>query len=176
MSVYDDIRAERERAHEKHRETSMEVQPPDALLRLAILMEEVGEVAEEFNEARHRGGPVDLAALRKELIQVGAMAASWADSCAGALPTEPPEALRVRLRAAQDRIGVLEAALLPFAEHGNSFSEEPDCGCDDEDYLGWRNIQVGHFRRAGEAMGFRTRPSGAQAGKNDVAGYLKDVE
>ena len=38
------------------------------------------KVAKEFNEARHRGGPVDLPALRKELIQTAAMAVAWADA------------------------------------------------------------------------------------------------
>jgi NTP pyrophosphatase (non-canonical NTP hydrolase) len=91
MDIYDEIRAERDRAHAKHAETSMEAQPIDALLRLAILMEEVGEVAKEFNEARHRaarGGPdLDITALRKELIQTAAMATAWADACGAELET-----------------------------------------------------------------------------------------
>lgn len=81
MSVYDEIRAERERAHAKHGATSMEQAPVDSHDRLAILTEEIGEVAKEFNDARHRGGPIDRVALRKELIQVAAMAAAWADAC-----------------------------------------------------------------------------------------------
>ena len=83
-SVYVEIANERERAHRKHQATSMEAQPVDAILRLAILMEEVGEVAKEFNEARHRGDETpDLVAVRKELVQVAAMAACWADNIAG---------------------------------------------------------------------------------------------
>lgn len=78
-TIYDEMRAERQRAHAKHGETSMESYPTDSLDRLAILLEEVGEVAKEFNEARHRQGPVSLAALRKELVQVATMAAAWAD-------------------------------------------------------------------------------------------------
>lgn len=77
--IYAEVSAERERAHAKHGRTSMESQPADAPMRLSILMEEVGEVAKEFNEGRHRGEGPDLAALRAELIQVAAMSSAWAD-------------------------------------------------------------------------------------------------
>jgi hypothetical protein len=79
VSVWDEAAAERARAHALHGENSMEGLPIDDWLRLAILMEEVGEVAKEFNEARHRGTGLDHAALRTELIQVAAMAGAWAD-------------------------------------------------------------------------------------------------
>lgn len=52
--------------------------------RLAILIEEVGEVANALNE-RRVGKPFDLLA---ELVQVAAVAAAWAESLAG----EGPEA------------------------------------------------------------------------------------
>lgn len=55
MSVWDECQAERERAHAKHGDTSMESLAVDDLTRLTVLMEEVGEVASEFNEARHYG-------------------------------------------------------------------------------------------------------------------------
>jgi NTP pyrophosphatase (non-canonical NTP hydrolase) len=62
----------------------MESLPVDDLTRLTVLMEEVGEVAREFNEARHRQAQsnpgLDRYAIRKELIQVAAMAAAWADA------------------------------------------------------------------------------------------------
>lgn len=80
MSIWDEIHAERVRAHEKHRATSMESMPwldPDGARR-DIITEEVGEVAKEFNEARHEGREVDAQRLRKELIQVAAMTAAWA--------------------------------------------------------------------------------------------------
>lgn len=77
--VYAEVRAERERAHAKHGHTSMESCPPDDYRRLAILAEEVGEVAREFNEGHHRGTGPDLDLLRKELIQTAAMATAWAD-------------------------------------------------------------------------------------------------
>lgn len=80
LSIYGEILAERERAHAKHGATSMERFPVDDMNRLAILVEEVGEVSKEFNEARHDARPLDLYRLRKELIQVGAMAAAWADA------------------------------------------------------------------------------------------------
>lgn len=78
MSIYDEVRAERERAHAKHGKQSMETQPVDGPIRMTILMEEVGEVAREFNEAQ--GGSLDRSALRAELLQVAAMATAWADA------------------------------------------------------------------------------------------------
>jgi hypothetical protein len=98
VTIYDEIAAERERAHAKHGATSMEMLPAVDMTRLSVLGEEYGEVCREFNEARHRQHrgllpqeerekSVDLAALRRELIQVAAMAAAWADAIAGgALP------------------------------------------------------------------------------------------
>lgn len=79
MSIYAEVREERERAHAKHGDTSMESCAPDDYRRLAILAEEIGEVAREFNEGHHRGTGPDLVRLRKELIQVAAMAVAWAD-------------------------------------------------------------------------------------------------
>ena len=88
--IYSEVRNERERAHAKHGETSMEGLPVTDMTRLSVLMEEVGEVAREFNEARHRQHQrllpehervlaIDHVALRAELIQVAAMATAWAD-------------------------------------------------------------------------------------------------
>lgn len=84
--VFDEARAERARAHVKHGVTSMESTPAHDPTgrRFRILTEEVGEVAEEFNDAEHEGRPVDLAQLRTELIQVAAMAGAWADACSDA--------------------------------------------------------------------------------------------
>lgn len=85
--IWTEVAAERERAHAKHRDTSMEQQPVDALLRLSILTEEVGEVAKEMNDARHFGR-LDHAALRKELIQVAAMAGAWAAALTSVVEAE----------------------------------------------------------------------------------------
>lgn len=81
--VFDQARAERARAHAKHGERSMESTPPTDPTgrRYRILCEEVGEIAQEFNDAEHDRRPVDLARLRDELIQVAAMAGAWADAC-----------------------------------------------------------------------------------------------
>lgn len=84
-----EVQTERERAHAKHQDTSMEAFPADDLNRLAILDEETGEVAKEFNEARHDGRRVDLVKLRNELIQVAAMAMAWADACGQTADAEP---------------------------------------------------------------------------------------
>lgn len=81
--IFAEVRAERHRAHLKHGDTSMESSPATDPVgrRHRVLVEEVGEVAKEFNDAEHDGRPVDLAKVRKELIQVAAMAAAWADAC-----------------------------------------------------------------------------------------------
>jgi hypothetical protein len=80
--VYDEIHAERLRAHAKHGDTSMEGLDVADPVRLGVLTEEVGEVARALNEARHRG-ELDGQQLRRELIQVAAMATAWADVLSG---------------------------------------------------------------------------------------------
>jgi len=82
--IWEDVRAERIRAHRKHGDTSMESSSPldPTGRRFRILTEELGEVAQEFNDAEHDRRAVDLALLHKELIQVAAMAGAWADACA----------------------------------------------------------------------------------------------
>jgi hypothetical protein len=82
LDIYREVRAERERAHAKHGETSMESADPldPAGVRRDIIMEEVGEISREYNEARHERRPVDPAALRSELVQLAAMAVAWADA------------------------------------------------------------------------------------------------
>lgn len=82
--IWTEVHAERERAHAKHGDKSMEAAPWTAERRLRILLEEVGEVAREFNDAEIEGRRVDAAAVRRELLQVAAMAGAWADVC----PTE----------------------------------------------------------------------------------------
>lgn len=66
------VECETLRAHEKHGPESMISPDVDPGMRLAILVEEVGEVARAltYDEA-------DLANLREELVQVAAMATSW---------------------------------------------------------------------------------------------------
>jgi hypothetical protein len=98
-SIWRRVASERDNAHAKHGATSMESMPSDDPTgrRLRILLEEVGEVAKEFNDAEHEGRDVNLGLLMKELIQVAAMAGAWADAC--------DDALRARFVAA----GVEEA-------------------------------------------------------------------
>lgn len=81
--IWDAVRDERARAHAKHGDTSMESTPATdpSGRRMRILLEEFGEVAQEFNDAEHEQRPVNLAHVRKELIQVAAMAGAWADAC-----------------------------------------------------------------------------------------------
>ena len=90
-NVYNQIHAERVRAHEKHGAHGNSRE--DAYWTndewLAILMEEVGEVAHELTydaryqaELRADADPTETRkrALRKELVQVAAMAAAWIDA------------------------------------------------------------------------------------------------
>jgi NTP pyrophosphatase (non-canonical NTP hydrolase) len=69
------VRAERERAHLKHgaRGNSREDQPWDEKEWLPILVEEVGEVAHLLT---YDADP-NPRTLRKELVQVAAMASAW---------------------------------------------------------------------------------------------------
>lgn len=76
---YTDFAQERIRAHAKHGKNSMEQDMPTER-RLAILVEEVGEAAKEINDGVLAGEGADLVKLRKELVQVGAMAAAWIDA------------------------------------------------------------------------------------------------
>lgn len=72
------IQAEATRAHLRHRQQSMLGPHRTNGDRLAILVEEVGEVARELTY--DHGGPHGRRAeLVKELIQVAAMAASWVE-------------------------------------------------------------------------------------------------
>lgn len=78
MSVYDDIRLERERAFKLHGEASIERLPADAPEWLAILTEEVGEVARALLESD--SDPRLSSDLYAELIQVAAVASAWAEA------------------------------------------------------------------------------------------------
>lgn len=77
------IQAEATRAHLKHGDRSMLGPHYTSGDRLAILMEEVGEVAHEltYDQGGLEGGRRDE--LVKELIQVAAMAASWVEVLEG---------------------------------------------------------------------------------------------
>jgi len=85
------IQAEAARAHLKHGEHSMLGTHYSSGDRLAILVEEVGEVAHELTY--DQGGPGVGEGRRdelvKELIQVAAMAASWVEYLAGGAAGEP---------------------------------------------------------------------------------------
>ncbi len=73
------IQAEATRAHLKHGEHSMLGPHYSSGDRLAILMEEVGEVAHELTYDQDG----DRDKLVKELIQVAAMAATWIEHLEG---------------------------------------------------------------------------------------------
>lgn len=71
-SCHASILAERVRQDQKWGEQN---HPP--IEWLAILTEEVGELAKEVNEHRWRERPDSLAKLRAELVQVAAVAVAW---------------------------------------------------------------------------------------------------
>jgi NTP pyrophosphatase (non-canonical NTP hydrolase) len=77
------VQAEATRAYLRHGANSMLNRFQSDERRLAILTEEVGEVARELNEAAIHERPVDGDLLVKELIQVAAMAASWVEAIEG---------------------------------------------------------------------------------------------
>ena len=79
----DAIQAEATRAHLRHGGHSMLGPSQTDDRRLAILTEEVGEVARELNDAAIEGRPADRDKLVNELIQVSAMAASWVEYLEG---------------------------------------------------------------------------------------------
>lgn len=79
----DAIQAEATRAHLRHGEHSMLGQAVTDDRRLSILTEEVGEIARELNDAAIEGRPVNRDQLVKELIQAGAMCASWVEALEG---------------------------------------------------------------------------------------------
>lgn len=75
--LYREVLAARRKAHAKHGENSIEVEPADSPRWLAILVEEVGEIA----NAQTYDGPKEN--LRAELIDVLAVASAWVDSLDG---------------------------------------------------------------------------------------------
>ena len=82
---YSDMHRERIRAHDKHKDKpggSMEMKDHDDPDWLAVLTEELGEVAKVLCDHRH--GLMDDDGrdeeLREELIQLGAMCAAWVDA------------------------------------------------------------------------------------------------
>ncbi len=77
MSIYDEIQAESERALAKFPTDVYAVS--SEVIKLSVLMEEVGEVAREFCDRRINPDGFE-ARLREELIQVASVAARWAAS------------------------------------------------------------------------------------------------
>jgi len=76
------VQAEAVRAHVLHGRNSMLYRYQSHERRLAILTEEVGEVAKELNEG-HINGQLNRSDLVKELIQVAAMALTWVEALEG---------------------------------------------------------------------------------------------
>lgn len=95
---YDEIHAERIRAHDKHDHNggSMERKDWSHPIWLAVVGEEFGEVARVLCEDQLGNEPKPAMALRGELVQLGAMVAAWIDAIdrAGWRPIDPAAVLR----------------------------------------------------------------------------------
>lgn len=102
-SVYDEIVAERVRAHEKHGDNSAEVWPFDHPDWLAVLVEEVDEVGDELEDTGSVGTLFDAQILLAAAVrQAGYHARRLCDDDRGrsrhAAPAIPnPRALRAEL-------------------------------------------------------------------------------
>jgi NTP pyrophosphatase (non-canonical NTP hydrolase) len=81
-SPYSAFHRERIRAHAKHveRDGSMEQKDWDHPIWLAVVTEEVGEVARVLCDSELGLSEDAKKALREELVQVGAMVAAWVDA------------------------------------------------------------------------------------------------
>lgn len=70
-ALYREVQDARRKAHEKHGANSIEVASPDSPRWLAILVEEIGEVANSLTYDGPTGN------LRAELIDILAVASAW---------------------------------------------------------------------------------------------------
>ena len=79
---YSTIHRERIRAHDKHKASggSMEVKSWDDSIWLAVVAEEMGEVARILCDTALGLYEDPRPFLREELVQVGAMVAAWIDA------------------------------------------------------------------------------------------------
>jgi NTP pyrophosphatase (non-canonical NTP hydrolase) len=70
-AIYREVQHARLKAHEKHGENSIEVEPASSPRWLAILVEEVGEIANALTYDGPKGN------LRAELVDVLAVGSAW---------------------------------------------------------------------------------------------------
>jgi hypothetical protein len=84
------VQAEATGAHAKHGSKSMLYGSDDR--RIRILLEEVGEVARELNDAEIEERPVDRDKIVRELLQSAAMCLTWVEAKEGGHPDAPPPA------------------------------------------------------------------------------------
>jgi NTP pyrophosphatase (non-canonical NTP hydrolase) len=75
--LLDDIEVEQTAADDYHGARSVSNLAADDPTLATILIEEVGEVAREFNEAALARRGVDLDRLRDELVQVASISLGW---------------------------------------------------------------------------------------------------
>ena len=81
-AVYDEVHAERNSAHTKHgaKGNSRENATWNEGEWLAVIVEEVGEVAHELTYDTERSTVEKAQRMHDELVQVAAMACAWIDS------------------------------------------------------------------------------------------------
>lgn len=77
-SIVEDIKLERDRQKSKFGKDQYKEKSDDRCL--AILVEEVGEAANELNGQHSGNEPLDYTRLRKELIQVATVTMAWIDA------------------------------------------------------------------------------------------------
>jgi len=85
LAVFGLVAAERGRQEAGFGNTGRDLsgQTMDPHQKLAVLVEEVGEVSQELNDATEGGRPVWTDHLRAELVQVAACAVAWLESMDG---------------------------------------------------------------------------------------------
>lgn len=111
--IGEEVAAERARAAAKHGDTSMEAQPWDAPIRLAVLAEEVGEAADEITThgPAAKGRRADQARSALLTAAQGRVAKALNDARHEQRPVDP-EALRRALREVAS-VALTWAALAP---------------------------------------------------------------
>jgi len=110
-----DIKEERHRQNEKwKREPGEWVSHP--FVKLGVLAEEFGEVARALLERS------PIAHLKKELIQVAAVAAAWAEDCDSGMETK----LHMGVSNREDEIRVLARDLLALCKKGPDHASSSD--------------------------------------------------
>lgn len=110
MSIYDEIAAERARAAALHGDQPTGGPAANDLLRLTILLEEVGEAVDEFFEAKFRAGgqlPSNLSIMLAHAVAAGQLAKAYNET--PARQVMPLDVDLARLRAELVQVAAMSA-------------------------------------------------------------------